>query len=420
MFAAPMTRTSNAPDAPRSPTAIVEAFVALSAAPEIGALAFELVSRQAEGRLLFSGKEYVERKANEHHVTRSDTATSAGNVIAILERGAENDAERTLLAVAMVRGLSAALDGAENDEARHALVTRFVRHVDFLELGTPISVWSVLPETLDAAHRPLVHAELAQRVVDDGSGERGRAPAARARNAARLSALSRWADAEPSAKKALDDVIHTRSLDAATVALASALAPAGTVRPTSASSELKGLLERPRTSAWVRGLMLVTGLALLGWLLRGLLALIGARREVDLRIAPTGIELEERTRAFGRVLRQTQSAFTFAGVRSVVREVRYPRLHLYAGAIALAVGVLVGGTWIFDGVRGGDFRLAATGAALVLGGAALDLLLDVVVPARRGRVVVELAAERGRRIRIGDLPLEAADAFVGALRQRMR
>jgi hypothetical protein len=422
MFAPPMAGTnSTAPDAPRPHAAIAASFVALPAAAKVGALAFELVSRQAEGRLLFSGKEYVERKASEHGVVRADAATSAGNVLTILERGAENDAERTLLAVATVHGLSSALEGADDEGARTALIARFVRHVDYLELGTPISIWSVLPETLAPRFRPALHAELAQRIVDDGSGERGRAPAARARNAGRLSALARWADTEPSARKALDDVIHTRSLDAPTLALASALLPEGGTRPsTAAATELKGLLERPRSSGIVRGLMLITGLALGGWLLRGLLALIGARREVDLRIATTGIELEERTRAFGRVLRQTHSAFTFAGLRSVVREVRYPRLHLYAGAIALAAGVLVGGTWIFDGVRGGDFRLAATGAALVLGGAVLDLLLDVVVPARRGRVVVEVAAERGRRIRVGDLPLEAADAFVGALRQRMR
>jgi hypothetical protein len=382
----------------------------------LSALAFELMSRQAEARLLFSGKEYVERKAGERKIARDDAKTSAGNLLSVLERGAENDAERVLLATAMVRGLSAALTVAKED-ARTATLSRFVRHADYLELSTPLSIWSAIAVALGADLRPLLHAELAQRIVDDGSGDRGRAHAMRARNAARLSALASWAD-EPSAACALSDVRQTRSLDPATVALASSLAPGKAI--SSEAREVRGLLERPRTRSVWRALSLITGLALLGWALRGLLALVGARREVDLRIVDAGIELEERTRAFGRVLRQTKSAFTFAGVRSVVREVRYPRLHLYAGAIALGLGVLVGGIWIFDGVRGGDFRLAALGAGLLLAGALLDLVLDVVVPAQRGRVSVELAAERGRRVRVGNLPLAEADAFVGALRQRMR
>lgn len=382
----------------------------------LAALAFELMSRQAEARLLFSGKEYVERKASERKLAQNDAKTSAGNLLSVLERGAENDAERALLAVAMVRGLSAALGAAEGD-AREAILSRFVRHADYLEVSTPLSIFGVVSVALDAELRPLLHAELAQRIVDDGSGDRGRAHAMRARNAARLSALASWAD-EPSASRALSDVRQTRALDSATAALAASLAPGAS--PSSERREVKGLLERPRTRSVWRALSLISGVALLGWALRGLLALVGARREVDLRIVDAGIELEERTRAFGRILRQTKSAFTFAGVRSVAREVRYPRLHLYAGAIALGLGVLVGGIWIFDGVRGGDFRLAALGAGLLLAGALLDLVLDVIVPAQRGRVSVELAADRGRRVRVGNLPLAEADAFVGALRQRMR
>ncbi len=381
------------------------------------ALAFELMSRQAEARLLFSGKEYVERKATEKKLAQNDAKTSAGNLLSVLERGAENDAERVLLATAMVRGLSSALTAASG-EAREAMLSRFVRHADYLELSTPLSIWGVISVALDPDLRSALHTELAQRIVDDGSGDRGRAHAMRARNAARLSALASWSDGEPSAARALSDVRQTRSLDPATAALAASLAP-GKSAPGEAK-EVKGLLERPRTKSVWRALSLITGVALLGWALRGLLALVGARREVDLRIVDAGIELEERTRAFGRILRQTKSAFSFSGVRSVAREVRYPRLHLYAGAIALGIGVLVGGIWIFDGVRGGDFQLAALGAGVLLAGALRELVLDVVVPAQRGRVSVELAAERGRRVRVGNLPLAEADAFVGALRQRMR
>lgn len=380
----------------------------------LGALAYDVLGRQAEGRLLFAGKEFVERKAEEHGVRADDAKTTAGNLLTVLTRGAESDAERTLVGVAAARGFSRAFEAAD-EETRGALVSRYVRHLDFLELATPLSPVSAMPALSELA-QAAVHRELAQRVVDDGSGERGRAAESRGKNAARLTAL---ADSDaPSAREALASVLATRGLDPSLVALGASLAPGAA--PAGSAAPLLGRLEQPRAGSFARGLMLVTGLALLGWALRGLLALIGARREVDLRITGTGLELEERTRAFGRVLRQTQSAFTFAGLKSVMREVRYPRLHLYAGAIALAVGVLVGGTWIFDGIRGGDFLLASVGAGLMLAGALLDLVLDLVVPAQQGKVVVEVAAERGRRIRVGGLLLSDADAFVGALRQRMK
>jgi hypothetical protein len=388
---------------------------ALQAGPRLEALAFDVVSRQAEGRLLFAGKEYVERRAEEHGVKADDAKTSAGNPFAVLSRGAETEGERTLVSALAARGFSRAFS-AEAEDGRGALVSRFVRHLDFLELCTPLSILPLLgiclsPEALGAVHR-----EIAQRVVDDGSGERGKSPQNRAKNAARLAALA--ASDTESARSAMASVLATRGLDPALSAYAAALAP-GTL-PAGTTAPLLGLLERRRRSSTARALMLVTGLALVGWALKGLLALIGARREVDLRITPGGLELEERTRAFGRVLRQTRSAFTFAGLQSVMREVRYPRLHLYAGAIALAIGVLSGGTWIFDGIRGGDFVLASVGAGVMLAGAVLDLVLDVVVPAHQGRVVVEVTAERGRRIRVGGLALAEADAFVIALRQRMK
>jgi hypothetical protein len=387
----------------------------LAAGPRMAALAFDVLSRQAEGRLLFAGTEYVERRAEEHHLKPDEARTSAGNLVVVLGRGAETDAERTLLAVAAVRGFGRAWTAADA-ASRAALVTRFVRHLDFLELATPLSLVAALdvglePDPLDAVQR-----EIAQRIVDEGSGERARSPQARARNAARLSALA--GSASDSARRALASVLSTRGLEPALQALGTALVPALAVGPEDAV--LDGVRARPRRSPLVDAARLLTGIALVGWALRGLLALVGARREVCLRLSGPGLEIEERTRAFGRVLRSRRTTFAFAGIRSVEREVRYPRLHLYVGAIALALGVLVGGIWIFDGVRGGDFVLAAIGAALLLGGAVFDLTLDVLVPAQRGRVTLEVSAERGQHVRVAGLDLTSADAFALSLRQRLK
>lgn len=382
--------------------------------PDAGALAalvFDVVSRQAEARTLFSGQEFVARRAEEHGVSAERAQTGSGSLLSILERGPETEGERHLLGCFAVRGLRDRLRTLEGEE-RTAAVQRFVRHADFFELATPISLYAVADAVLGDEEKASLAAELAQRIVDDGSGERGRTGAARARNVARLSMLARSQD--PKVREALRLVEGTSAVDPATRAVAREL-----VGETGGGGRLAGRLERPQSSGPVRALALLSGVALLGWLGRGLLALIGARREATLSLEGAGLRVEERTVAFGRVLRQTSSSFTIAAVRTFAKETRWPRAHLYVGAIALGAGVIVGGTWVFDGVRGGDLGLLATGAAVCASGAALDLLLDVIVPMRAGRTAVEVVLDQGRRLRIGGIPAADADRVVELLRQRV-
>ena len=303
-------------------------------AAELGALVFDLICRQGEARTLFSGKEFVERRADEHAVTPKSAETSVGNLLAVLERGTESDAERHVIAAFALRGLRDRLRAVEDDE-RASVLQRFIRHADFFELCSPLSLLSAIESTLgDEAKGPLFR-ELAQRVVDEGSGERGRTGATRARNAARLSALGR--SAHPDAREALALVEGTRAVDRGTRALAREL-----LGEVGGAGSVRGRIERPRSSALARALALVTGVALVSWLGRGVLALIGARREATLSLEGAGLRVEERTVAFGRVLRETSSSFTLAAVRTFAKETRWPRAHLYVGAIALGAGVLVG------------------------------------------------------------------------------
>ena len=90
------------------------------------------------------------------------------------------------------------------------------------------------------------------------------------------------------------------------------------------------------------------------------------------------------------------------------------------GAASLTFGLLLGGLLIFDGVRSGELVLALIGAALAFGGAALDLALDVLVPGARGRVRLELAAHRGKVVTLADVPVEASDRFLDAIRARTK
>lgn len=407
----PAGRASLAPAADAIALAAKETIEHKSAAA-LGALVFDLVSRQGDSRTLFTGKELVERRAEEHGVGEKDAQTSVGNLLGVLERGPESEAERHLVSVMALRGLRdrlRKLEGAEREQA----VDRFVRHADFFELSSPISLYAAMEPTLGDDEKALVVKELAQVIVDEGSGERGRTGAARAKNAARLSALGR--SSHPAARTALATIEGTQGLDRGTRALARELLGA-----VGGGAVVRGRLERPRSAPWARALAFVTGFALLVGLFRGLLALIGARREVTLSLESAGLRIDERTVAFGRVLRETSSSLTLTGIRSFAKETRWPRAHLYVGAIALGVGVLVGGTWIFDGARGGDLGLLAIGAAVLVSGALLDLVLDVIVPMREGTTSIEIATDRARRIRIGAAPAADAERMIELLRQRVR
>src|SRR5207247_2618466 len=78
---------------------------ALPAGAPVAALAFDVLSRQGEGRALFAGREFVSGRAEEHGAT-GDAATAGGvDVASVLLRGAESARETALVTALAVRGL---------------------------------------------------------------------------------------------------------------------------------------------------------------------------------------------------------------------------------------------------------------------------------------------------------------------------
>jgi hypothetical protein len=376
----------------------------------LAALALDVLSRQAEAHVLFAGREFVQKRAAEHGVSRDDAGTTAGNFVGILERGAETDAERALVVAFAILGLDARFDAASAEE-RTTLVDRFARHVDWLEAATPYSVWSLFDRVASPELAAAFWSEVAQSVVDE-SGERGRGPISRGRNAARIAAMA-GASSE-AAKKALAQVGESR-LDPVTHGVFEAISgTSGTGGGTRA--RITGRQDRSPRRGFLRWLSLLSGLALLGWALRGIGKLAGVRGEAELSLDGGSIEIHERRFAFGRQVTERKDTVVVASIVAAGREVRYPQLHLYVGAIALAIGVLTGGTWIFEGARSGELVLLSIGAGLLLAGATLDLVLDVLVPASRKRVALELALHRGRTLRVAGVTIEEADRFLEALR----
>src|SRR5687767_2148276 len=78
-------------------------------ADRLAALCFDVLSGQAEGKALYSGRRMLRMRAAAHRVLRSEAETTVGNLVTILERGPERAIEWTAIAGFAVRGLEITL-----------------------------------------------------------------------------------------------------------------------------------------------------------------------------------------------------------------------------------------------------------------------------------------------------------------------
>lgn len=139
------------------------------------------------------------------------------------------------------------------------------------------------------------------------------------------------------------------------------------------------------------------------------------RKPAELRVDPHGVTLKTRTELLGRTLRERETHIPKDSLLLVRREVRYPRLPLYAGLFALAVGSYLGVSVFVDGVRAGSPDLLGLGALLFAIGVALDFALTHLVPSARGRCRVILVPRKGPAYALSDLDPALADAALRKL-----
>lgn len=393
----PSKTTSSTPSAPAR-----AASEAAREAPEaVAALVLDVLSRQAEGKLLFAGKEHVAKKAEAHSVEEAEVAGE--DVLALLERGPESERQRSVVAALMVEGLRAHLDDAERLE-------RFARHADWLELSTEYTPYAFVDLVLGDDAGPVWEA-VAKLPKEAAS------PAAAARRSLRAAAL---AGSEHEIAAAM-----LSGLAADPDPLVQAVARAHGATPDTGDDEgddepsVEGRLDRVPPSGARGVLRLVSGFAALEWLVRALLFALGVRRKGKLRFVKGGLKLRKRVELLGRVVREGEETYTLAAVASVGRTSRWPALPLVVGALAFAVGVIVGGLWLFEGLRSGETVLLLAAAGVIVLGGGLDLGISILWPARKKKVAVELAVLPKRRLQLTSVPEARAEAFVGALRERV-
>ena len=385
----------------------------LSRGDALAALCYEVLGRQAEGHTLFSGAKFVGGRAHVHGVTNANADTPFGNLLSLLKRGPESDLERALIAALFMRGFGEQV--AQHEDERKALCAKQAVHCDWLELSSPYRVMPLLDIMLDPDLAGDVLLELGALVLqeDDKAG----LPAARARNAGRIGALSQ--SSLPASRTALE-CIKTRAQDSFSVALASlALGRTSSPPMRERGCEVHGELARfPR--GFARSVLRwVSGWALVLWTARVVLLAVGFRRDAEVALQTGSVRVRVHTSLLGRLARSREQVHALSAVRSAKRAARYPSLPLVLGVLCFAAGMLLGGLFAFDAARVGDHTLWFAAAAFVLAGSGLDLLFEVAIPGHSGRVMLDVDFDSGQGIRLSGVSIEDADRFLNELAQAL-
>jgi hypothetical protein len=177
-------------------------------------------------------------------------------------------------------------------------------------------------------------------------------------------------------------------------------------------AELQGELSPPPRGPLATAAMALSGFALVraGLRLGGRFAL-AYRQPAALRLSIRGLEISHRTELLGRVLSDGETLIPLSNLSSITREVRFARLGLYAGLLALVVGTYVGMGLLVDGVRvpGGSPSLLGMGLVAIGAGIALDYGLSVALGAVSQKCRVVVVPVHGRPLCLAGLDPTAAD-----------
>jgi hypothetical protein len=141
------------------------------------------------------------------------------------------------------------------------------------------------------------------------------------------------------------------------------------------------------------------------------------RRPAELSATAKGVTVKTRTEILGRTLREREVVIPVESLLLASREVRYPRLGLYAGLFALAVGSYFGISLLVDGLRTGSPELIGVAALLLAAGVGLDFFLENAGSGLRGKHRLVVVPRAGRGLALSDVDAPAADAALARLKR---
>ncbi|MET0391018.1 MAG: hypothetical protein ABW321_33915, partial [Polyangiales bacterium] len=188
------------------------------------------------------------------------------------------------------------------------------------------------------------------------------------------------------------------------------------LEPASAGLRVAGLSLPPlRTGATVALLRWLSRLLLLGLLKRCACWFLRLRRELEIELQHGALWVRSRTSLLGKTWRTSEACYALERVTGAERRVRDTRLRSVIGTGSLVLGLLLGGYFVFDGAQGGAPLLLVLGAVIALLGASVDVLM----PARAGRVDMQVDLRGARSLRLVRVELAAADRLLTAIATRL-
>jgi hypothetical protein len=327
--------------------------------------------------------------------------TTRGNVKSVLERGAQSDSERELLSALLAIAFARSAQSAEPKAIAAELV--------FFEAHTPYNPLDAIDAALGEGADPIWRA--VAQVVEQ--------PASVAPDFGCLEAVAAAGALRASGAAVAREELGRLSKSAAYAPLRRLLATPPAAATTSLAGELSPAPRGPVLTT-VLALTLVLFVAQLARLIGRLV--LSYRRPAELALTARGIELKHRTELMGRVLRDRVTVVPLDNVARVTREVRFARVGLYVGLVALVTGSYLGMGLLVDGLRvpGGSPPLLGLAVLFIVLGLLLDFGLSSLADSVRGRCRVVVVPRKGRPLCIGALDAGRADAMLESIAEATR
>jgi hypothetical protein len=139
------------------------------------------------------------------------------------------------------------------------------------------------------------------------------------------------------------------------------------------------------------------------------------RCPAELRVTSRGVTVLSSAELLGRTIRARETHVPIEALLKASREVRYPRIAMYTGLVALALGSYFGVSLFVDGARAGSPELLGIGLLLVAIGVGLDFALESVATSVKGHCRVVIVPRKGAAMAIGGVDAARADAALKKL-----
>jgi hypothetical protein len=309
-------------------------------------------------------------------LTPAEAETPFGNILGILDRGAQTPIEWSTMAAALALAVARQWPTSEDVDGPASGERDLLAQVAWLAAHTGCNAWAFLSLDETVGDGPLwLHVDRCldgfsvaeQLALAVGLMEAGSDPALRLK--------ANWLDR--TGNPALVSLLETSSTSPW---LAARMRPA------------------PRSGlVWV--VQAVTGYLLLKAVYR-LFAryVLWSRREAKLRVSPRGLEVLSRQHLLGHPFKEQRHLIPLSELREVRRETRYRGLLLYVGLACLLVGSFLGTGLLLDGLRvpGTSPSLLTVGLGLLVVGVGIDFWLSRWSTVVQGRGTLHVQRQKGR------------------------